>query len=1342
MSDPDSWSNANYNFADLLPLPFPSSSPSIEQPSSSQDKSDTARSTHSCAPNLLMVIQARIAEEPGHTPNITLSALIDTGSSISLIRDSSIPPSLMKQCKTQVTRLMSFDGHITESQQILEVPLTIHNTTVLVKAVVVQQLSHDIIIGTSDLREARTYITLDPYGVCIRINDTNAQTLSPNEDSPELIAFASEVLFPNLDSPNDLSYDKQPSHEDQLQLRIKALSNEFADVLTDHLEIGGAARVPPHNIVLKEGAKPINSHEYRQNPFKLGELKKIINEMLQAGVIRPHIGPWASPVVLVQKKDGSWRFCIDYRRVNEVTVIDAYTIPRMDELIERLAGSTRFSVLDLASGYWQLSITDEMASVLAFKVNGETFAPTVMPFGWNNAPSAFQRAMNYALRECSDFAAVYIDDIIIYSKTDEEHIHHVRSVLSALRKANLRVKRSKCRWACTEALYLGHIVSKDGIRPNPALIQAIRDMAEPKNKQELRSFLGLTGFYRRFVKSYSLIAAPLTDLLKEAAPFDWSTACAKAAHTLRNSISKDATLSYPKFDGRPFYLDTDASLDGMGAVLSQKDDNNILRPIGYVSKKFNEAQKGYDATKREALALRMAFQSFHYYLEATPVPTIVRTDNEGLVGMIKNKTWSGLVWRWFHFMLAYNFQIQYIPGPKNVVADALSRKPALHNAGTVPEDPNDEPTISIFTKDVAHCMAIAYALRDHSPIRSPPIHIVSNLKANQHTMNDEDVSLFFEGETLTFSEWQKQDPDIIRLIEWYNDPSKRPNKKLTRGLKHSSLVLSKKNVLLIRKHDTARLRAVVPHRLRNILMTEHHSSPLYGGHRGRSATLDKLAERYWWPNMKADVIAHVTSCHPCAKARHNHNSKKAPIVPQPPVSDLFNRVGMDMVGPLPPSKEGCEYILVLIDHYSHWVEAYPLHETTSEKIAEVLVREFIPRFGCPQAFLTDQGSNFNSDFMTEFYRIMQSKKLTTTAYHPQCNGLTEQVNGTIKNALTRYVQSHPSRWQEFLPWVLHAYRTTKSPALGGLSPFQILYGTESRHPMDRAIFDPEKNPDAISIQNSAYLKSVDQFRTAARRLLLHNYQVKTEKMKERVNKNRTEHTFRPGESVYLENPPSSLGTPALHNQRDGPYLIIPSLLKHERTVRIRGPDGKESTVSPDRLSYAPPHIPPVPPAIIITKENKNLPITPAETPHESQESSTVILNQKSIHQTNGIQKPQDPKLSRLFHLLVSLLPAKPPSVLPVVLNAKEDLLTPLLNRLNLLIQDGQTDGYLLRRQQQRMTQDLEKIKPLCSNLHIQPLHKLISWWLADLAKRTGFFTNNNTASKQYRHRFPQSSGEN
>ena len=489
----------------------------------------------------------------------------------------------------------------------------------------------------------------------------------PSENqAPDVEVYLPPCCLSNSDVLADVTQklDHLPSAAAQ---DVRAIMKEFPSLFSDTLR---ECTVLRHDVDVRS-AHPIRQPPYRLNREKKAFLESEIDRLLDQGIIcRSPGSPWASPVVLVPKAGGSYRLCVDYRRVNKLTVPDSYPLPRIDDILDELGAAKYLSKFDLLSGYHQVALTEHTQAISAFITSKGLFEFKRMPFGLCNAPATFQRALNLITGHLQG-VQVYLDDVVVYSHSWEEHVCRLHDLFTALDEAQLTINLAKSEFGHAEIRYLGHVVGQGCVAPIAAKTEAIANFPVPQSRKEVMRFLGLAGYYRRFCQNFSQIAVPLTELLKKGSSFTWTPACQTAFDHLRKLLSSDPVLRLPNFDS-PFHLHIDACDTGVGAALLQPDGNsNILHPVAYYSYKLKDYQRGYSTYEKEALALVLALEKFSVYLSANPV--YVKSDHNPLtfVNQVKNK--NNRVLRWSLSLQKYNLHIEHISGRHNVIADTLSR---------------------------------------------------------------------------------------------------------------------------------------------------------------------------------------------------------------------------------------------------------------------------------------------------------------------------------------------------------------------------------------------------------------------------------------------------------------------------------------------------------------------------------------------------------------------------------------------------------------------------------------------------------------------------------------------
>ena len=462
-----------------------------------------------------------------------------------------------------------------------------------------------------------------------------------------------------------------------VRTRLQKLLTEYEDLFPEKLPKGRPPkREIEFEIKLEEGANPPSKPPYRLSPKEYEELQAQIEELLAQGHIQPSTSPYGAPVLFVLKKDGRWHMCVDYRALNKQTIRDKYPLPRIDDLLDRLGRAKHFSTLDLASGYHQIAVKASDIPKTAFRTQRGQFEFLVMPFGVTNAPATFQRLMNNLFKEELDaFVLVYLDDILIFSQTLQDHIIHIRQALEKLRKAKLYARLHKCSFFKEQVEYLGFDVSAEGVKPSPEKVRTVVEWPRPQSVKDVRSFLGLAGFYRRFIKQFSLKARPLTDLTKEKMIWQWTEKEEHAFCDLKRSLVIAPVLRMPDFE-LPFVVTTDASLVSVGAILEQ-DFGQGLQPVAYESRKLNPAETRYSAYERELLGIVWAIGKWRHYLEGRKF--VVQTDHSSLRHLPNQPSVSRRIWKWVSILQGYDAEIRHIPGKVNP-ADALTRQVRMEDA--------------------------------------------------------------------------------------------------------------------------------------------------------------------------------------------------------------------------------------------------------------------------------------------------------------------------------------------------------------------------------------------------------------------------------------------------------------------------------------------------------------------------------------------------------------------------------------------------------------------------------------------------------------------------------------
>ena len=815
-----------------------------------------------------------------------------------------------------------------------------------------------------------------------------------------------------------------------------AVLAKFPNITAEPNTVLGQALGFEHCITLAEGARAIRV-PLRTVPHALkAEFKCNLDKLFARGIIVKSRSPYGWAIVIVRKADGTLRICVDFRLLNTMTIKDAFPLPRIDELVARLGQCTRFSTLDLADGYYQIPLKPEDRHKTAFVTEYGLFEFTVMPFGLCNAPASFQRMMEFVLEKhiCSGIANVYIDDTVVGSKKQEDHKDEVLAVCADIANVPLYVKWRKCAFDLVEIEYLGYLLGRGRIIPSPKAAAVIRDCPRPVTVRDVQHFLGLAGHFRKHVRNFSKIAAPLHEAVKgngsskktNGRDAMWNEECQHAFEALKLALStlksEDAgsdgdvqgCLALPNFE-HPFVFTSDACDIGLGAYISQKL-KKIERPIAFWSRKLHGAELDYATGEKELMAIVLGIEYFKQYLYGRRF--MVCTDHRPLSWLRDHATPSCRLARWLIKVRQFDFEIRFISGVDNVVADALSR---------------------FFLFDER-------AGRERVP---DPGIIVNSVSVWPSVLALPELN-----------EAQAKDTDIAKLAEWIRE-RERPDElasDASRDLRKYFHVYNEckriRNAVYresIDKNGMSVFQFIVPTSDRVALLETMHNHVL-AGHLSGVSVGKKIAVRYWWPGVSKDVKNHCRECDNCAKSKTaTHN--RPPMIPIK-VTAPFEMVTYDIMGPISPaSPRGNKYVLVIVDHFTKWVEIYAMIDQKAPTIANIMYQEYITRHGVPLSILSDQGRAFCSEVLTALWSLLDVDQRRTTPYHPQCDGLTERFNRTLGAMIRAVTLEEPNRWDELLKPLSFAYNTAVHKTTG-VQPFVMLYGRLPRLPAD-LIFKPD-----------------------------------------------------------------------------------------------------------------------------------------------------------------------------------------------------------------------------------------------------------------------------------------------
>ena len=761
--------------------------------------------------------------------------------------------------------------------------------------------------------------------------------------------------------------------EDTSPETLLKLVDSFADIFPDELPNG----LPPqrhvdHSIPLEPNAKTPAQKLYRLSSHELNELKKQLNELIDKGWIQPSKSPYGAPVLFVAKKEGSLRMVVDYRALNSITIKDNYPLPRTDELFDQLQGARIFTKLDLRSGYHQIRVKPEDVPKTAFSTRYGLYEFTVLPFGLTSAPATFMRLMNDVFRDLLDICViVYLDDILIYLKNEEEHNKHVKSVLERLREHKLYAKKQKCEFGVKRLEFLGHYIDEQGLHTDPQKVQAVVDWPPLRNTKDIQCFLGLANYYHRFIKNYSSIVHPLTRLLRKDTVWRWSSQEQQAFETLKQKLVSAPVLALPDPD-KKFYVHTDASSTvSIGGILSQEQDDGKLHPVAYTSKSMTPAELNYSVYEQEMLALKHCLGKWRHHLDMKRFT--VFTDNRALSSLKTNTNLNKRQIHWLELFMNFTYDVHYIPRDKNHGADALSKRPP--NIPSHPEASKELQTI----------------------------HRLHKLGSIEEQVKDK-----YDKDEFTKDLWDKLSCGIDVTNYILKD---QLIYKCQEGKEHHQLVIPR-----------------MPSILRSILH-DMHDMPS-AGHRGIDATIERIERQYYWSNIAKSVRQYIGSCDSCQRNKGSNKKPAGLIQPLEPAQERWESISTDFITQLPLTKNGYDAIMVIVDRFSKRAHFAPCHTNDSAvDVAHIFLREVYRQHGLPKEVISDRDPKFTSRFWTALFNQLQIKKKMSTSYHPQSDGQTERINRILEDLLRHYVAYDQRDWDTWLPIVEHTYNNTHQASI-------------------------------------------------------------------------------------------------------------------------------------------------------------------------------------------------------------------------------------------------------------------------------------------------------------------------
>ena len=887
--------------------------------------------------------------------------------------------------------------------------------------------------------------------------------------------------------------------EDEIKAKLPAEYHDYLDVF----DRAKADQLPPHRpcdhkLEFMDGvdhSKLPRSRIYPISGHKLQEVKKYLDENLKKGFIVPSHAPFASPILFAEKPNGGLRFCVDYRKLNQITKRNRYPIPLIDEVLARIQGCKYLTRLDIIAAFNKLRMHPESEDFTTFITSLGAYKYRVLPFGLTNGPANYQQYMNDILFDyLNDFCQAYLDDILIFSRTRKEHVAHVRLILQRLRDAGLQVDILKCEFHINETKFLGLLVSTEGLRMDPSKVDAVVDWATPTNLKEVQAFIGFCNFYRRFIKDFSKIVKPMVRLTRKDVVFNWSLPCQQAFNQLKIVATQAPALRH--FDrSKEAILETDSSDYVNGGVLSQYDDDGILHPVAFYSKNMTPAECNYQIYDKELLAIIRCLEHWRPELECTDVPVRIFTDHKGLIYFAEGRDLSRRQARYLDMLSEFNIKIIYRPGPQNLKADALTRI-----AGSVPKDPQDDRL-----------------RQQHQTILTPER---LELDGTHFTASAIDDPIFHR-----IAEANRTDEECSEIRDAITD-----GKEKLRGI-----ILAKCSIndgVLYHKD-----RLWVPESMFTEIIREVHDQPACS-HPGIARTYELLKREYYWRGMRTTVTTYVRNCYTCQRTKAPRDREHRLLQPLPIPQKRWQDISMDYIVGLPDS-EGHNAILVVIDRLTkerHYIPCTATDEGTSvESTVDMLIREVFRLHGLPASIVSDRGPQFVATVWKSFCKRLGIEAKLSTAFHPETDGQTERSNQDIEQHLRTYCNYMQDDWARWLSMGEFADNDAIS-ASTGVSPF---YANKGFHP--RMSFSPDTT-DYESTRKRLDAAKAEDITDHMQRVLDYirqNMDQAQQAMIEQTNRHRQDITFKEGDLVFLssKNIQSTRPSKKLDNKRYGPFRV-------------------------------------------------------------------------------------------------------------------------------------------------------------------------------------------------------------
>ena len=816
-----------------------------------------------------------------------------------------------------------------------------------------------------------------------------------------VIKLGDEWVYCTMENKLDCTFGPELSN-DEVSI-LKSLTIDFKDVFAINPKAPRECKDTKHHILTETDR--VCFDKPRRTPNKwLGNVEQQVQEMLDNDIIEESVSPYNSNIILVDKKDGSKRFVIDYRSLNKTTMKDAYPLPNVDELIESCRGAKYFTQLDLAAAFWCIPIEEKDRPKTAFSTPRGRYQCKRMPYGLKNSSPTFQRKMDklvdnvkkkMVLRTMPDEAGVgaFIDNVFIFSETFEDHVSIILLVFNEMREMELSLRADKCEFAFRKVEFLGYVLDGITISPSPSNILKVKQFPKPHNKKAIQRFMGLVNFNRRFIRHFAEISRPLTTLLSDKVAFLWGDEQDKAFELLRNILSQVDSLFLPDWN-RPFHIQSDASGIAVGGMLYQLSDEDETRTVSYHSKTLTGAESRWSATERELFAIISCKQKWKVYCNDK---IIFHTDHEPLKNIRHQKDPRGKIMRWLLLLEGVDYEILYIPGKDNIVADALSRV-------IIPTDNKTEG------RDV------------------------------ESEIDDYIFAEFLEEESNVLIKAQQDDKWVKKTVGRIKN-----GKKISKGPYKNTAHLMMNEMGLLCKGK----RIVIPPNLQEKIIQDYHCS----SHPGAEITSGLIRTRFWWRSITAKVEAFVKDCRTCIQTKAKPHKAEMQMTEVPKPGEI---IAMDHAS-MPPTSEGNTGFLLVVDVCTKLITATAIPNQTADVLRSVLWSRWYAYFGIPLVLLSDQAKNMDGTIIRLLCDELAIEKRHSSPYHPQGNGHAERAIELLKDRIRAMILAKSmivTEWDQILPQAVLEANSQINKSLK-FSPFVCTFGREPRLTQDNVYKLPE-----------------------------------------------------------------------------------------------------------------------------------------------------------------------------------------------------------------------------------------------------------------------------------------------